>query len=246
MANYKADVLNLAVGEVGYREKKTADNLDSKTENAGSGNYTKYWRDLCPTGQTGAWCQCFIDWLFWKTYGEKEAKKLLGMVGEDWTYYTPTAVLYAKRNTLYHEGVEGIQEGDILYFYGYVASEKRSRVHHVGIVYKVTAERIYTVEGNSGNGVNFRTYLKNDPDLYGYIRPAYDAPPDPEELVGWHHTAPGGWWYRYKKGRGAGTFYQNGFYFINGAWYAFDREGYLIYDIGKLAIDDKVGAIYVR
>lgn len=244
MANYKRDVINLAMGEVGYREKKTAASLDDKQANAGVGNYTKYWRDLCPSGQTGAWCQCFVDWLFWKAFGESEAKRLLGQSGKSWTYYTPTAVERAQNANLWHYGVADITDGDIIYFYGYLSSEKRSRVHHVGIVYKVTPERVYTVEGNAGDGVRLREYARSDASLWGYIRPPYDAE-DPEAEIGWHRDELG-WWYRFKTGHGAGTFYRDGFFKIAGAWYAFDREGYVIYDISKLAIDDKVGAIYVR
>ena len=39
-------VLEIALDEVGYLEKKTNAQLDSKKANAGSNNYTKYARDL--------------------------------------------------------------------------------------------------------------------------------------------------------------------------------------------------------
>ena len=41
-------VVGVARGEVGYLEKKSNSQLDSKKENAGSSNYTKYWRDNGP------------------------------------------------------------------------------------------------------------------------------------------------------------------------------------------------------
>lgn len=40
--------VNTALKEVGYLEKKSNSNLDSKTANTGSANYTKYWRDIKP------------------------------------------------------------------------------------------------------------------------------------------------------------------------------------------------------
>ena len=40
-------VISVAKDEVGYLEKKSDKDLDSKTANSGNGNYTKYARDLC-------------------------------------------------------------------------------------------------------------------------------------------------------------------------------------------------------
>lgn len=44
-------VLGIAEEEIGYLEKKNNSKLDSKTGNAGSANYTKYWRDIRPSYQ---------------------------------------------------------------------------------------------------------------------------------------------------------------------------------------------------
>ena len=46
MANTVDKVLKIAEAEVGYLEKKTNADLDSKTKNAGYNNYTKYGRDM--------------------------------------------------------------------------------------------------------------------------------------------------------------------------------------------------------
>lgn len=43
-------VLQIAQAEVGYREKASAAQLDDKAANAGSGNYTKYARDMDALG----------------------------------------------------------------------------------------------------------------------------------------------------------------------------------------------------
>jgi hypothetical protein len=40
------NIIAIAEAEVGYLEKKSNANLDSKTANSGSNNYTKYSRDL--------------------------------------------------------------------------------------------------------------------------------------------------------------------------------------------------------
>ena len=60
-------LLNIALNEAGYLEKSSPHNLDSKTANAGKGNYTKYARDMmkisAPIYVNGyAWCDTFVDW----------------------------------------------------------------------------------------------------------------------------------------------------------------------------------------
>ena len=71
-------VINIAANELGYLEKATNNHLDSKTANAGSNNYTKYWRDVYPAYQGQAWCACFVSWVFMKAFGKDTAKKMLG------------------------------------------------------------------------------------------------------------------------------------------------------------------------
>ena len=44
------DIVSIALAEVGYREKASNASLDDKAANAGSGNWTKYARDLAAAG----------------------------------------------------------------------------------------------------------------------------------------------------------------------------------------------------
>ena len=80
----KEKVINIALGEVGYREKETNSNLDDKTANAGDENYTKYARDLDNVagfynGKKNGydWCDIFVDWCFVKALGAERAMQLL-------------------------------------------------------------------------------------------------------------------------------------------------------------------------
>ena len=62
-ASGEADkILSVAVAEIGYLEKKSNSQLDSKTANAGSNNYTKYARDIWPSLQAQPWCDIFVSW----------------------------------------------------------------------------------------------------------------------------------------------------------------------------------------
>ena len=72
-ANIKK-LIALAEQEIGYLEKRTNDQLDDKTANAGSNNYTKYGRDMqkwigSPFTNGAAWCQTFCQYLFVTCFG---------------------------------------------------------------------------------------------------------------------------------------------------------------------------------
>ena len=77
-----SDVVNIALAEVGYREKASNASLDDKTANAGSANWTKYARDLAAAGYYNgnkngyAWCDVFVDWCFFKAYGAVEGQRI--------------------------------------------------------------------------------------------------------------------------------------------------------------------------
>lgn len=177
MANTVSKIIKVAEKEVGYLEKKSNAKLDSKTANAGSANFTKYWRDLAPGMQGSYWCNCWINWIFTKAYGDKEAKKLLCTPG-GWSFYTPTSSGYFKTKHQWHTTPK---KGDIIYF------KNSERICHVGIVYKVDSAYVYTIEGNTsssssdvvpnGGAVAKKKYLRNYYRIAGYGRPNYDVAP---------------------------------------------------------------------
>ena len=77
-------IIQLARNEEGYLEKKSNSQLDDKTANAGSGNFTKYARDvdaipelLNGKKQSFSWCAIFVLWLFVKLWGAAQAMKML-------------------------------------------------------------------------------------------------------------------------------------------------------------------------
>jgi hypothetical protein len=172
-------VIKVAESQIGYLEKKSNADLDSFTGNAGSGNYTKYNRDMRTwaksAGINDQWCQNFVDWCFVRAYGLEAAKKLLG----GFTNYTPTGSNYFKSRGAYTKRGKGKpQVGDVIYFY----SESKGRIGHVGIVTKVTSTKVYTIEGNTsgasslvtnGGGVRAKAYSLSSTYIDGYGRPPY-------------------------------------------------------------------------
>lgn len=166
-------VISTATNEINYLEKKSNSNLDDKTTNAGSSNFTKYWRDINPSFQGQAWCLCFIVWVFEQSYGQDTAKKLLCM-DNGYTFYTPTAATYFKNKSQWYTTP---QVGDVIFF------ENSTRICHVGLVYKVDANTVYTIEGNTssgnnqvvanGGGVFKKSYTLTNSRISGYGRPQY-------------------------------------------------------------------------
>lgn len=127
-------MISTADAEVGYVEKKSNAKLDSKTANAGSKNYTKYWRDVKPSFQGESWCACFVTWVFMVVFGQEMAEKLLKHFP---FVYCPTLAGMTSNKTP--------KRGSIILFW----RPSKGRYGHTGIVYKVDATYVYTIEGNT-------------------------------------------------------------------------------------------------
>jgi len=135
-------ILQVADDEVGYLEKKSNANLDSKTDNAGSNNYTKYWRDTYPQYQGSAWCACFVTWCIDKVLGKDATKDLLGHY--PFVYCPTLGAIGSKTNRLYR-CIDAIP-GDIVLFHN------GSEFCHTGIVVSNRNGTLITIEGNTSGG----------------------------------------------------------------------------------------------
>ncbi len=174
-------LIRIAEAQVGYLEKRSNKDLDKKTANAGSANYTKYNRDLKKWTGVGSidaqWCQAFVDWCFIEAFGIAGAKKLLHV----FTNYTPTGSnAFKKRGRYVRRGGGKPRRGDVIYFY----SAAKGRIGHVGIVRKVTRTMVHTVEGNTsgastlvtnGGGVQKKSYRLTSAYIDGYGSVDYGA-----------------------------------------------------------------------
>lgn len=186
MAYDKRKVINIALAEVGYLEKETKAQLDSKTANAGDENFTKYARDLDAVNfyngrkQGAFWCDCFVDWCFYKAYGKTAALKIT---------YQPTKAANncgagCKWSRQYYQNKGQLfdtpQIGDQVFFY----SKDKSQISHTGLVYDVDSTYVYTVEGNTsgssgvianGGGVFKKKYKRSYARFAGFGRPNYGS-----------------------------------------------------------------------
>lgn len=160
-------LIQIAKNEVGYLEKASNSQLDSKTANAGENNYTKYWRDIKPDYQGQPWCAAFVSWCMMKAFGLDTAKKLL----KHWPYvYCPTMADLFTLNS-------NPKTGDIVIF------KHNGEFTHAGIVIKVSGDRFWTVEGNTsggstiianGGGVCQKSYYNSDLPGTKFCTPNYN------------------------------------------------------------------------
>lgn len=189
MANTVDKVIAIAEAEDGYLEKSESayradpSVLYDKTKGAGSDNYTKYGYEmhkLYPSVMDfpAYWCDCFIDWCFYKAYGVANAKALIG----DFDDYTKGSInLYKNKGAFFLRGNKTPAIGDQVFF---TKDGTFNGVHHTALVYKVDASNIYTIEGNTsagtqvipnGGSVCKKSYPISDTRIYGYGRPKYDG-----------------------------------------------------------------------
>lgn len=156
-------VLSIAEAEVEYHEKRSANDLYSKTGNSGSGNYTKYNKEmhaLQPRNMDypAPWCDCFVDWCMVKAFGAETAKKVLCGDFDDYTYSSVN--LYKKAGRWTQNAARGYQ----IFFGG---------SGHTGLVYKVEKGVVYTIEGNKSDEVRKCSYALTNSSIIGYGMPLY-------------------------------------------------------------------------
>ena len=170
-------VINMALDEVGYIEKKSDANLDSKTLNAGSKNYTKYARDLDNIAgfyngkkQGFAWCAVFVDWCMVKALGVDRARTLLCYPKNSCGAGCSESIKYYKNNNRFV--TSNPKKGDQIFF----------KQGHTGLVYDVDNSKVYTIEGNTtkslwvvanGGEVCKKSYSLKSSSIIGYGRPDY-------------------------------------------------------------------------
>lgn len=158
-------MVQVALNEVGYLEKRSNSRLDSKTANAGSNNYTKYGAWINCNAQP--WCNSFVAWCAYQA-GESSA------VGK-YTYVPYQKQFFQKQGRYHYKSGYTPVPGDIIIF---------RNESHVGIVEYVSGGYVHTIEGNTsggstlvanGGGVFQKCYSLSSSYIEGYGHPAYSG-----------------------------------------------------------------------
>lgn len=115
------------------------------------------------------WCCCFVAWLFEHTWGKETAQKMLYLPEKSLGAACPYVADYYINNKAWYAVP---QVGDQILF-----GDRRDE-DHTGIVWKVTANYVYTIEGNAGGGngkVMKRQYALTNGWISGYGRPNWSV-----------------------------------------------------------------------
>ncbi len=146
-------IIEYAKLEIGYIEKKSNKDLDSKTLNAGNCDYTKYgvWYGSDP----GPWCCKFICYIFNKAKALKYIKKAAG---------TYTFMDFFKNNKNFFNRNFKPSKADIIF----INWKSKGTPDHVGIVSSIDNTYVYTIEGNRNNRVESAKYKLTDTRILGY------------------------------------------------------------------------------
>ena len=210
--------------EEGYTEKASNASLDSKSVNRGSGNFTKYSRDVNSWGLNGcqgeAWCCTFQFWLEGKEFGVDEALRHWNMTKTTYVGYNCFATYAAFKKA----GKVGMTPEP-----GAVAIFNFSHAGRVIRVYSEGGQKWWDcLEGNTsanlsdrnGGQVKIKKRPWRDTSVKGFCYVDY-AEPEPEP-AGWIKDERG---YRYRLKDG--TYPANKWLLIDHHWYLFGQDGYM-------------------
>ena len=126
--------------QVGYLEKRSNSNLDSKTGNAGYNNYTKYSRDVNNMGLMGCqgqpWCATYQFWICAQIFGKSKALEIMG----NGFYNCNSVKAHSKSKGTWHSTPK---LGALVIF---------RNGAHIGRVISISGNTIRTNEGNTSSG----------------------------------------------------------------------------------------------
>lgn len=177
----------LLLEQVGYLEKASNSNLDSKTGNAGYNNYTKYARDVNNMGLMGCqgqpWCAVYQFWICARIFGKSKALEIMG----NGFYNCNSVKAHSKSKGTWHSTPK---LGALVIF---------RNGAHIGRVIRISGRTLYTNEGNTSSGamntveanggcVAEKSYTIGNSQIDGYVWIDYgegaESPEEPWKATG--------------------------------------------------------------
>ncbi len=166
------DVISIASTQLGFHEGNS--NSDFAGGNlSGTKNFVEYNRlyGLIDNNEGNGlsygyeWCASFVNWVLRQSRVPVSASgSFVSCTG--WVSYLIDKSMYRTRSTYTPK------TGDIIFFKDSGSTRLST---HVGLVRYVEGNTVYTIEGNSGGGVNIRSYLLSDTYIVGYGTPSYSS-----------------------------------------------------------------------
>ena len=171
----KDAVIALAKSQIGYSEEPKGSNKNKYAAEIDK-KYPNFYNGPKGPGVNCAWCDIFVDWLFLTvTESEKEAEYSLCQPPKSAGAGCSFSYSYYKEAGRVSSTPE---VGAQIFF-----KNSSGKINHTGIVIDVTADKVITVEGNSGDCIKKHSYTKTSSKIYGYGLPRYaeaSTEPKPE------------------------------------------------------------------
>ena len=143
--NTRKSILSIAKVYLGYKEGYNNDNIFGD------------WYGM----PNQPWCAMFVSFCMYKAGVSQDVVQRFASCTVGWNWFR------GKGRTKDRSYTPTI--GDIIFFdWG-----ADGGLNHVGLVDRVENGRVYTVEGNKNDHVTQYSYDVNDPEIYGYVVPAY-------------------------------------------------------------------------
>lgn len=225
------ELISLARSEEGYVEKASNKNLDSKTGNRGTNNYTKYSRDVNDAGLRGcqgqAWCATSAFWLDLKTFGVDKALQLWNMNRYTYVGYSCFST-YNIFSTCGKVGKTPKLGALVVFTFSHMGRVLRIYTQN-GITYFDCWEGNTSSNLNDRNGgmVKIKKRRADDPTIKGFCYIDYDSVTEVElPKSGWVQED-GGW--RFYLGN-LNQPIRNDWYWDGKGWCFFDGAGFAVHD----------------
>ena len=245
------DLITIAKNEEGYIEKASNSNLDSKTANKGSNNYTKYSRDINNAGLMGcqgqAWCASHQFWLEMKTFGKEQALKNWNMTANTYVGYNCFAT-YNKFKAAGKVGMTPKLGALVIFTFSHMGRVLDIYTRN-GVKYYLCGEGNTSANLNDRNGGQVKLKERKFYDtstIKGYCYIDYDVVEEKPKKSGWYQED-GGWrfylgdtgnyikddWYLDANGKwawfaGNGLAITNNWYQYKNLWYYFGSDCYML------------------
>jgi len=156
--DWRKDLVNIALTQVGYEESSRDFVIDDNGDKQG---YTRYggWYGKA----YDEWCAMFVHWCMRRDPTANNVYPTIQMTGNN--AYCPTIASWFKNNGLWaNGGYTNLVMGDTIFF----DWQGDGEIDHIGIVIGQDGRCVYTVEGNSGDSVEFKYYDINSAAIAGY------------------------------------------------------------------------------
>lgn len=160
--NYRADLVNVALSQVGYHEGENAKDRDGM-HMGNDKNWTEYGYYCQCDGF--AWCAMFVSWC------ARQAQIPMSLINDSRVARSYTFGVPFKARGEYIPAA-----GDIVFFV-----EPGQEWTHVGIVLGINDTGVYTIEGNTRDQVRIRYYEFDDTYIKGYG--PYESEPCTENMI---------------------------------------------------------------